>query len=84
MNKEQVTQWLLEWFTKNSGIQDFSLEIYKDNYLEKGWIDSIAFITLISNIEDAFKIRFSNNEFQDRSFATIEGLSQHIFNRIHE
>ena len=49
-----------------------------ENYFEKGWIDSLKFIDLITQIEEEFSIRFSNDEFQDRKFSTIEGLAKII------
>jgi len=50
----------------------------KENYFENGWIDSLKFIELITQIEEKFGIRFSNDEFLDRKFSTIEGLTKII------
>jgi acyl carrier protein len=77
--KRDIKQWLENWFRKNSVMpRDDIRRESGENYLEKGWIDSLAFITLISDIEEQFSIRFSNDEFQDRSFATIDGLTKAI------
>lgn len=48
------------------------------DYLESGWIDSMAFIKLISDVEEEYEIEFENDKFQDRSFATLDGLSEMI------
>ncbi|MBL77072.1 MAG: hypothetical protein CL763_09155 [Chloroflexi bacterium] len=71
--------WLIRWFEENS--QTDKLNVKKkinENYFEKGWIDSLKFIDLITQIEEEFSIRFSNDEFQDRKFSTIEGLAKII------
>ena len=71
--------WLIRWFEENS--QSDKLNVKKkinENYFEKGWIDSLKFIDLITQIEEEFSIRFSNDEFQDRKFSTIEGLAKII------
>jgi acyl carrier protein len=78
-----VKEWLITWFEKNS---DLSKEEIIDNvsndYLAKGWIDSFKFISFITEIEEEFKITFSTDEFQNRSFATLEGLEKIIEARI--
>jgi len=56
----------------------------QENYFLKGWIDSLKFIELISDIENEFQISFSNNEFQDRTFSTVEGLIKIIEDKINE
>ncbi len=78
-----VKSWIIGWFVQNSDVLEN--EIQKNvtiNYLEKGWIDSFSFVTLITNIEEKFDIRFSNDEFQDRSFATIDGITAIIEGKI--
>jgi D-alanine--poly(phosphoribitol) ligase subunit 2 len=67
--------WLTNWFEKNSLATGVNMKnSLKENYLENGWIDSLKFIELITQIEEKFGIRFSNDEFLDRKFSTIEGL----------
>ena len=45
------------------------------NLLEEGYIDSMGFIKLVTKIEDHFQIKFSNTDFLHADFATIEGMS---------
>ena len=78
-----VKNWLLEWFEKNTDLT--SMEIQKsinENYLERGWIDSFKFVSLITDIENFFKITFSTDEFQNKSFLTLPGLQKIIEDRI--
>ncbi len=80
-----VKEWTIEWFSKNSD-QDKKLikENFHEDYLAKCWIDSLKFIKLITDIEDHFTIKFSNNDFQDRSFSTGDGLVKAIEDKINE
>jgi len=68
-------KWILTWFVRNT---DFEIDEIEQNldedYLLKGWIDSLKFITFISDIESEFNITFSNDEFQNSSFSTINGI----------
>jgi len=72
-----VFNWISEWFEKNTTVakEEFMSGI-GDSYFEKGWIDSFKFIEFISSLEQYFDISFSNDEFQDRNFSTINGLTK--------
>jgi acyl carrier protein len=75
--KEQ--DWLIEWFDQQTVVDKHTLRSNADvDYLQEGWVDSMQFIGLIASIEYEFDIEFSNDEFQNRSFATISGLAQMI------
>jgi len=72
-----IEKWLIDWFEQNTGIKkDEIIKNLEENYLELGWIDSLKFISFITDIEEKFKIRFSNDSFQDRNFSTVKGLSK--------
>jgi len=70
-----IKKWILTWFVRNT---DFEIDEIEKNlnedYLLKGWIDSLKFITFISDMESKFNIIFSNDEFQNNSFSTINGI----------
>jgi len=71
----EIKRWILDWFKKNTKVDVAEIENNIDaNYFEKKWIDSITFIQFLDDIENEFQISFSNDVFQDRSFATISGL----------
>lgn len=79
MRKEDILNWLVGWFESNSMIE--ASEIRKKisfSYFEEGFIDSFVFIRLISDIEEKYHIEFDNEQFEDRNFATIEGLAEII------
>jgi len=72
-------EWLVDWFDRQTAIPESTLREETDaDYLQEGWIDSMLFIGMISSIEDEFDIEFSNDEFQDGSFATLDGLAELI------
>jgi acyl carrier protein len=82
---ENIQDWLIEWFVNNADMEE--MEVKKNlgsNYFNRSWIDSFKFISLITEIEEKFDIYFSNDEFQDRSFSTIEGLAVLIQRKISE
>ena len=77
--------WILKWFQDNANILENEINGNRDeNYFMKGWIDSLKFISFISDIETQFKINFSNDEFQNRKFATINGIIQILEDKTNE
>lgn len=68
-------EWVLDWFEQNSSVDRETLEANGDqNYFDAGYIDSFVFISLMADIEEELGIEFDNEQFWDRSFATINGL----------
>ncbi len=80
---ENIREWLVDWFVENS---DFTKDIIEsmldENYFNQQWIDSFSFINFISDMEEKFCVSFSNDEFQNRDFATINGLYKIIRGKI--
>lgn len=80
---EDILMWLINWFEEKSGVNKSEIkEKMQENYFTNNWIDSFGFISFISDIEQSFGIEFSNEEFQDRKFATIIGLQRIIEGKI--
>lgn len=76
---ENLKKYIIDWFLENSFCDIADIENSLDkNYFELGWIDSMQFINFIADIEDDFDISFVNDEFQNRKFATINGLVEII------
>lgn len=67
--------WLKRWFSEKRSLPE-NIEV--ENYFEAGLIDSFGVIELIEAVEKEFNIRFQESNFQDRRFATIQGLAQII------
>lgn len=64
--------WLFDWFKQQAPQVQLRAD---DNYFEVGAIDSFGVIELIEDMEKAFLVRFSQDDFQDRRFPTISGLA---------
>lgn len=79
MRKEDILNWLVGWFESNSMIEASEIrQKISVSYFEEGFIDSFVFIRLISDVEEKYHIEFDNEQFEDRNFATIEGLAEII------
>lgn len=73
--ERDIREWILEWFEENGSVDRGTLEANMDeNYLNAGYIDSFVFISLIADIEEEFEVEFDNDQFTERSFATLNGL----------
>ena len=78
----EIREWLIDWFSKHSSLSVAELEAVSANdYLKQGIIDSFAFVMLISDIDDEFDIAFTNEDFLDPRFPTIDGLTAMINER---
>jgi acyl carrier protein len=78
-----IKDWIIEWVSTNSNVSKSKIvENTNANYFERQWLDSFTFINFITDIEKEFKISFSNEEFQNRDFATIDGLIKIIESKI--
>lgn len=71
--------WLTEKFQEKSGKPEFNLQA---NFFEQELIDSFDIIVLIEDIEQHFSISFTDEDFQNRSFATIAGLADIIDQKV--
>ena len=99
MNKVGIAAYGITPFTKDdkkieSILFDSAKNLLENNsiieknvsqdYFSLGWIDSLKFIQLISDIENNFKIVFLNDEFQKKSFTTVEGLTKIVEEKVNE
>lgn len=74
-----VKKWLVDYIAANCGQATAEImENLDENYFLAGYIDSFQFINMVSDIEEKFDIEFANEQFEDRSFSTINGLARII------
>lgn len=71
-------EWLVEWFRARGPLPESPEEAARTDYFQKGLIDSMAIVELVTEAEKEFGVRFSERHFQDRRFATIGGLAEII------
>jgi acyl carrier protein len=70
-----IQSWLVNWFAENAFIdREVIANNLNSNYFETGWIDSMKFITLLSDIEAEFNCEFMGDDFDNRAFSTLAGL----------
>lgn len=71
--------WIVEWFSKNISLPAATImERSGQNYFELGYVDSFGFIGFLSDLEEHLGFEFDNSQFEDRRFATIDGLCEII------
>ena len=76
---------IINWFKENSELTQTEItQNLEKNYLLLGWIDSLKFVSFVSFLEETFKIRFSNDEFQNPEFSSINGLMAIIKGKLNE
>lgn len=81
--ENNIREWLTQWFIENLGIEANIVEDNLNvNFFHNSWMDSFQFINFISDVEDEFDVTFSNDEFQDRNFASISGVSKSIASKL--
>ncbi|MBV7298630.1 acyl carrier protein [Enterovibrio paralichthyis] len=66
-----VKNKIIEWFETQSGQKNIDT---KSNYFEQGLIDSFDVIMLMDFCESEMSVTFSEVQFEDRRFSTIDGL----------
>jgi D-alanine--poly(phosphoribitol) ligase subunit 2 len=72
-------KWLQNWFAARGAT------VARDqNYFDSNAIDSFGVIEMIEEIEDHFKLKFRQHDFQDRRFATVAGLAEIINERLQQ
>jgi D-alanine--poly(phosphoribitol) ligase subunit 2 len=78
MTKQQYEAWLREWLTRSAGMPADALG--RDLFSE-GWLDSLATLRLILEIETALNIRLSEAELADKRLSSIAGLAEMLSER---
>ena len=72
---EDIKKFVVEWFAANTAkSKDEILQNLNADYLHYGWLDSFKFISFIAAAEKEFGIAFSNDDYRDEKFSTVEGL----------
>jgi len=80
--KEQVQEWLREWFASRGKIGRNAPEnLLETDYFAAGWLSSMEVVEFVTEIEHHFGMQFSELDLQGQRFATISGLSELILER---
>jgi hypothetical protein len=72
---EEINNEVVLFFTSRGKFPEGRSKEYLDiNYISSGLLESIEFITLITEIEEKYDISFTNEEIQSPQFRTISGI----------
>lgn len=77
--KEFVTEYIQREYTVPEGVDIMTL-----NYIEAGYIDSMAFIQFISTIEDEYDIEFEVEDIENPKLRIVGKLIDFIQAKIDE
>lgn len=70
----EVQEYIIDYLQREYSLpEDIEYETF--NFVEEGYIDSMAMVQFIVLLEDEFDISFSDDELRDCSFKTIGGLT---------
>jgi arylformamidase len=86
LTRSEISQWLQDWLIHNTSCtrENITSDYERLNYFEAGFVDSFGYVEMIASIEEQFQIEFSNDDFQDRHFATIGGLTDAIYQSVQQ
>ena len=77
--KKNIENNFIKIFKKYSSIKYNKAFIEKKIlYLEEGYIDSFSLISFIDEVENKFKIKFSNKDKVSKKFKTLDGILEII------
>ena len=68
-----VKEFVLDYLQKEYTFPE-DLDVMNLNYVESGYIDSLAFIQFIATIEDEFDIAFTDEDLDSITIKTVGGL----------
>lgn len=74
--KEQVCQWLCDWFVSRQKIKGDARQQKHVDYFEAALLTSLEVIEFVSDIEERFGVSFSEEDFHDPRFVTIAGVAE--------
>lgn len=80
---KRVEEWMINWFVSYSKMTEKQVqENMNKNYVEEGLVDSFGFIQLMSDIENEFRVEFSDDDFEKGDILILNDLIEIIGERI--
>jgi acyl carrier protein len=79
--REEVQNWLRDWFRTRGKIGGLATPQTDIDYFEAGWLTSMEVVEFVTEIESQFDFQFSDEDMQDPRFVTIAGLTDLILER---
>ena len=72
-----VKEFVLDYIQREYTIPE-DVDVMTLNYVESGYVDSLAIIQFIATIEDEFNIAFSDEELQDPNIMIVGKLIEMV------
>lgn len=76
-----VKEFVLDYLQKEYTFPE-DLDVMNLNYVESGYIDSLAFIQFIATIEDEFDITFTDEDLENSRIKEVGSLIDIIFSKL--
>jgi len=75
MLEEKIKNFIVDFFLKHGKFQEMNVaEVVGINFIDSNTLDSIEFITLISEVEENFNMLFTEVDLQSKGFSSIAGM----------
>ena len=72
---KMIREFIVNWFVESSSLSREQIEEDLEvNYIDKGIVDSFAFLELISACEENLEIEFTDDDFSNESIFRIAGI----------
>lgn len=76
MLEENIKTFIVNFFLTHGKFEGVKTEdMSKINFIDANTLDSIEFITLISEVEENFNVLFTEEDLQSKQFASIAGMT---------
>lgn len=83
MNNKNVRRFLLEFIGRNHVLPK-DCEIDSIDLLAEGYIDSMAIIRLVIELESVFNVRFCEKDIASTAFKTVSGIETLVEKKLGE
>lgn len=79
--KDKLLEFIKTYLLYNESADNIDFD---DSLIDKGYIDSIGVVMLVSYIEDTFKCRVYDNEILPENFDTVNSIIRYISSKLIE
>ncbi len=79
-NAEDIKSFILKYISKKGKLPN-DINIDEFNYIDTGYIDSMALLKFIVELEQEFDVQISDDDMMSKEFKTIGGLTNLISNK---
>lgn len=71
---ETIKNYIVEYLEREYALpKDIDIDTF--NFVDEGYVDSMAMVQFIVLLEDEFGVAFSDDELMDPNFRTVGGLA---------